>query len=687
MRLISNAELDEEKKRKENEDIELKPHIVTGLLGYLDSRWEEAKQAKLSIELQMLKNLRQVNGIYDPTKLVEIQNFSGSEAFTMVTNTKCKDALAWIKEMLMQPGKKQKPWGLAPTPLPEMPAEIMEAIVSQVRDVYIQKAVQEAYAQGTPLSIDMIEDSVQEDFPEIRDKIQQEIKRKSKESAEKMEEKIDDQLTEGGFYEALEDALFDLIVFKAAIIKGPVYRKVKRRVRELDTTKGGWTSSIKEEIIATYERRSPFDIYPAPDSTGIDDGYLFDKISMTPMELQNLIGVKGFNEKEIKKILEEYREGGLHEWTAIDSERIEAEEKTPQAITDSAKIDCLEFHGFIQGFILKNYGISVEDGEIWYAVTIWRIGDHIIKAMLNPDDLGKKPYSMTGLEEKPDSFWKKGLPEVIVDIQNNCNAATRHLINNLAMASGPITETNVDKLADGEDGSISPWKNILSTDRQMSETPALKVHNIPMRADQFINSLELFTKQADEQSGIPAYAHGDTHVGGAGSTSSGLHMLMSSAARGIRAIVGNIDKGIIKPVIEKQYYSNINFGVGLEMMPDVVIVAKGSSAVLEKEQMALRMNELLTASNNPVDNQIMPLEGRKYAYEQYAKALNLDEEKLFPDVPQQPANPQDLEQLAKDNPAMFQAMTGGSPKKPMTQDLANKPASGTSERLFGREGK
>ena len=692
MKLVSNDKLDAEKLEKEVKELEerkaleLKPTTVTHLVAYLDNLWQEAKEAKVNVEKQMLSNLRQVKGRYDPKKLSDIQSFGGSETFTMLTNTKCRDALAWIKEILMQPG--QKPWGLAPTPLPDLPPEIVGAIVSQVRELYIQDAVQKAYAEGTPVNIDEIEANVQEDFPEIHDEIQRKIEEKAKEASARMERKMDDQLTEGGFYKALNDILFDLIVFKGAFIKGPVYRKVKRKVRELDVEMGGWVTIIKNEVIPVYERRSPFNIYPAPDSTGIDDGYLFDKISMTPMRLQSLIGVNGFNEKEIRAVLDEYRDGGLHEWTSLDSEKTDIEGKTPQAITDSSKIDCLEFHGFIQGFMLKDYGINVDDREKWYAVTIWKIGDHIIKAMLNPDDLGRKPYSMAKFEEIPGSFWGKGLPEIIVHTQNDCNAAVRHLMNNVGMASGPVTETNLDRLADGEDGEIVPWKNLKSTDRQMMESPALRVHNIPMQTEKLLAVIGFFIRRADEESRIPAYVHGDNRVGAVGSTASGFHMLMTNAARGIRSIVENIDRGIIKPVVEKQFYSNIDFGVGLEMIPDVAIVAKGSSVVLQKEQMALRMSELLTLSNNPVDNQIITAEGRKYMYKEYAKALNLDPEKIVPEGEQTQINDmRNLEQLAKDNPEMFQSLAGGTPKKPMPEDLRGKPVSGTSERLFGREGR
>ena len=41
----------------------------------------------------------------------------------------------------------------------------------------------------------------------------------------------------------------------------------------------------------------------------------------------------------------------------------------------------------------------------------------IIKAVLNYDPLGEKPYCKTSFIKTPGSFWGKGIPEVIEDLQ------------------------------------------------------------------------------------------------------------------------------------------------------------------------------------------------------------------------------------------------------------------------------
>jgi hypothetical protein len=152
-----------------------------------------------------------------------------------------------------------------------------------------------------------------------------------------------------------------------------------------------------------------------------------------------------------------------------------------------------------------------------------------------------------------------------------------------------------------------------------------------------------FSEIADEHSGIPAYAHGDPNVGGGGSTASGLSMLMSSAARGIRGLIRYIDKNIIKPSVTKQYYDCIAKEDNFTLICDFQVVSSGSSAALVKEQLAARRLEFMQATANPIDAQIMGIEGRKYMLTETAKSLSMDLSRVIPPTPPPMQAPQALE--------------------------------------------
>ena len=121
---------------------------------------------------------------------------------------------------------------------------------------------------------------------------------------------------------------------------------------------------------------------------------------------------------------------------------------------------------------------------------------------------------------------------------------------------------------------------------------------------------ERFAKLADDHSGIPAYVYGDLNVQGAGRTASGLSMLMGSAGKGIRQVVMHIDHDIIHPLVHRQFVYNMRYDPDESIKGDVSIVPKGAINLAVKETVNVRRVEFLNATANPIDIQIMGLDGR-----------------------------------------------------------------------------
>ena len=64
---------------------------------------------------------------------------------------------------------------------------------------------------------------------------------------------------------------------------------------------------------------------------------------------------------------------------------------------------------------------------------------------------------------------------------------------------------------------------------------------------------EKFNTIADEVSAIPRYMTGNSSVGGAGRTASGLSMLIGNANKSLQSVAENIDLDIFKPMLEQLY--------------------------------------------------------------------------------------------------------------------------------------
>jgi hypothetical protein len=97
-----------------------------------------------------------------------------------------------------------------------------------------------------------------------------------------------EQLADRALAEAIPE-----IVLKTGFLEGPIYRKVKSKRLQPDQATGKMRLVVEDRIIAEYERVSPLDIYPAPDSNGIDDGSLIKKTAYNGTALTEWPAVVG----------------------------------------------------------------------------------------------------------------------------------------------------------------------------------------------------------------------------------------------------------------------------------------------------------------------------------------------------------------------------------------------------------
>lgn len=631
---LSNQQIDEAKAKEQGPPKEKEEdRFITSLAAHVTTKWDRAWQAKQPHLQKMKRNKRRRQGRYSTKRLQAIRALYGAEyqpVWANITETKCRAAEAWLKDTILQPG--DAPWDLEPTPSPELPPLVNEMVQQQTMDKMLKAAAEAAVMAGQKPDVMSLVNHMEAMAPMIEDMIKKEIKKHAKRAAEEIKEKIEDKFREGHWYEALEECIYDLVTYGTAILKGPILRKETIRYRAFDQSSGGFTPTVEERIVPVFERVDPNMFYAGPDNSGIDDGYCFHKIPFTRSDLYGLIGIEGYDEDAIRRVLDQHRDGGLEEWTSRDSEKKDLDGKSA-GIYPTEKIDCLEFWGSVPGSLLKEFGIDdvdITDEQKEYEVAIWLIGAEVIRAILNPSATGYYPFSKASFARDPDSFHGRGVPELVSHAQDVANVTSRSIVNNVAIASGPQVELNIDRRAPGASKNIWPWKVWETTTKGMNEAKAVNFYAPPMVTDKLMAIYRLCIEIADEDSGIPRYAHGEGGAGGAGETASGLSMLITSSARGIKAIVKNIDKGLIEPSVQKMYDYLMDYEEDeFDTLGDIKIVAKGSTSMIAKEQQAVRRNEFLINTNNPTDLQILGLTGRSELLKMAADSMELDVDKIF----------------------------------------------------------
>ncbi len=630
--VMNNAQIDAEKAAAEARDEASRANsepLVTGLAAHVRKCWSTAYIAKLDVEQRMLKALRQRRGEYDPEILAEIEKTGGSKIYIMVTSNKCRAATSWLRDTLLG-ASEDKPWTISPTKNPELSPEDLEEAERQ--------ATEEAYSIEQALGAEITTPQKMEELVErAKDRAMALARKEAASDVKRMEDKMEDQLQEGGFVSELSKFLDDLTTFPSALMKGPVIRNKPTLTWEKDAN-GEYIAVVKNALVKEWERVDPFNIYPAPHSTDVNDGFLIERHRLQRKQLVELKGVEGYSDAAIDSVLDMYGRGGLHEWLRIDTQKAQAEGKSTLAIMQNtdALIDALQFHGSVQGKMLIEWGMSPEqipDPLKEYDCEVWLIGSWVIKATLNYDPFGRKPYYKASYEEIPGVFWGNSVADLVRDCQTVCNSAARALVNNMGIASGPQVYVNVDRIPPGENiTQMYPWK-IWPTlsDPYGSNTPPVEFFQPGSLANELMGVYEKFSVLADEYSGVPRYMTGDASAGGAGRTASGLSMLMGNAGKAIKGVIANIDENVIAPLVERLYLYNMRYETDPELKGDVKVVAKGASGLVQRDQAQVRRNEFLgIIGQNPVFSQIVGEEGIAALLREGAKTLGMDAEKIVP---------------------------------------------------------
>jgi hypothetical protein len=299
-------------------------------------------------------------------------------------------------------------------------------------------------------------------------------------------------------------------------------------------------------------------------------------------------------------------------------------------------IDMIEYHGYVQGTILLDYGFTPEqipDEMMDYFIDCYKIGRYIIKVQLSPSLKKRPPYYVTSFEKVPGTVVGNALPDILSDIGDATNAALRSLINNMSISSGPQVIINDDRIADNENGDeLYPWKrwHTITDPLGNNQQKPVDFFQPNSNAQELLGVYEKFTQIADELSAIPRYITGSERLGGAGRTASGLAMLMGNAAKILQTVAANIDNDVVEPSVSELYDMVMLTDQTGMLRGDESIVVLGVNVAMQRETQRQRQLEFLQITANPIDAQITGIRGRANVLREVANGIGLGGEDIVP---------------------------------------------------------
>lgn len=598
--------------------------VLAGLAGHIKGFWHKAERARRTVETEMIEAMLARRGEYTPQKLAQIKEQRQPAIYMMVASAKMRQVEALLRDVLLGTGA-EKPWTLAPTPDPQMPPHIVAAAVQQ-----LTAEIQQAMLSGFMPTMD----AAQQRLREMRDEVMPMLLEQARRHCERMEAKMEDQLVEGGILQALDHFITDIATFKTAFLAGPI---VRRKPQLSWSPEGELVVETKDTL--EWERIDPFDMYPAPWANDISRDDIIRRWRLTRSDLNAMIGVDGFSEAAIRQVLTQYDGRGYHDWLAIDSQRAVAEGKDQTDHHDTGLIDALQYWGSASGQMLLDWGMDptqIPDPQKEYQIEAWLVGPHVVKAVLNADPLARRPFYAASFQSVPGSVWGNSVYDLCHDCQDMCNAAARALAANMGISSGPQAAILSNRLAPNEDVTeMYPWKIWQFESDPMGSTAApVQFFQPNSNASELMAVYEKFSLLADESVGVPRYMAGfNGGEGGAGRTASGISMMIGNATKVIKQLLGHIDTFVITPMLERLFYYNMRYGDDPALKGDVKIVARGAMSLQVKEAAQLRINEFLAATGNPVDMEILGLDGRAELLRHAVKRLDVNHSKVVPSEP------------------------------------------------------
>lgn len=652
--------------------------VLSGLAQHIRTEFEIFRNHRNSASgwsRRLLDALRAFNGEYDPSKLQEIMKFGGSRVYARIVAMKCRGATSLLRDIYLSP---ERPWGIEPPEDPDIPPEVTSNIQNLV-----QMEAMSAAQFGEQVDVTMLRDRTMQLMEAARDA----AKKQAAKRAGMAEDRIQEILNDGGFYRALAEFLVDVPLFPFACIKGPVVRIVPTiSWREVGGT--GSLSDISQEGMGStaltpmsasdgaaglstsglsasggpvvlqkprlfWERISPFDLFWTPGVSDIESAAVIERVRFTRADLNDLLDLPGYNHENIRKVLEDYSRGYSDDYHMDDSERAVQENRENPVLNRSGMITCLEYHGNVQGKLLLEYGMSekqIPDELRDYSVQAWLVGRHIIKVQLSPSPRRRHPYFISSFEKVPGTPVGNGLPDILSDIQEVCNATLRALVNNLSIASGPQVVVNDDRLAPGEDGEeMFPWKRWHVTSDPMGNNTQVPISfTQPVsNANELLSVYKAFNDIADEISAIPKHLAGQGAGSGAGRTAAGLAMLMGNANKILQTVAANIDRDVMEPLLHSLYDMLMLTDKSGILEGDELIRVMGVNVAIQKETQRSRQLEFLQITANPIDVGIMGPKGRATVLRSVGQTIGLDGEEIVPHPDEIERKMQEQEQMAQ----------------------------------------
>lgn len=509
--------------------------------------------------IQLLK------GAYPGAGITEVKKAppGRSTVIPNITRPYTDAAAARVADMLLPSDSKF--WGLKPTPDPELikSKDDKTPVVDE---------------NGQPLQNPSV----------TRGDLVKGLMTAATEKAKRAETVIDDYLVECNVHAEIRETIESAACYGTGILKGPY--PVKRLTKAVMKTAGGVELTLEEKIAPESINVSVWDFFPAPNCGERiqDGGWCFEREEITALALMNLKGV-GYLDDVIAQVMDE---GPI--FVPSGKKRYDEPGKTQE----EDRFELWHFHGALTKDELMAAGCECEQDIVPCSVIM--VNDQIIKAAISPLNTGELPYSVMVWQRVAGQWAGLGVPAQIETCQKSLTGAVRAMQDNQALSSGPqiIVDSSKIEPVDGK-WHLHPnklWKKVVSAEDIGDVRQAFTIISIETRQVELLNSINYWTKAAEDVTGLPMLLQGQQ--GGAPDTLGATEIINNNGSTVLRRIARTFDDQITEPLIQR-YYEWLLLRGPDDAKGDFQVDAQGSTVLVERHLQNQALMQLLAMSLNP----------------------------------------------------------------------------------------
>ena len=600
---------------------------VSGIVPFVMERYKRAEDYRYNDEERWLRSYRNYRGLYGSD--VQFTEAEKSRVFIKVTKTKTLAAYGQIVDVLFAGNKF--PISVEPTVLPEGVVADVNFDPKKPEELRGDTALSSPYGfkgDGRDIPKGATEKTLEEMLGPLEEKLSEvegleEGVGKTPTAvtfspamiaAKNMEKQIMDQLQESNASKQLRSTAFEMSLFGTGVMKGPF--AVDKEYPNWDE-EGEYSPVFK--TIPSTSHVSVWNFYPDPDAANMDEAqYVIERHKMSRTQLRALKKRPYFRANVIDEVIQQGESYDKKYWED------DLSDYAPEHGID--RFEVLEYWGMCDVDMLEENGIDIpkelkEFDEL--QANIWISNGKLIRMVLNPFKPATIPYMAAPYELNPYSFFGVGLAENMDDTQTLMNGFMRMAVDNAVLSGNLLIEVDETNLVPGQDLSVYPGKVF----RRQGGAPGQAIFGtkFPNVSNE---NLQLFDKArvlADESTGFPSFAHGQTGVQGVGRTASGISMLMNAAAGSIKTVIKNVDDYLLKPLGEGMFRFNMQFNFNKDIKGDLEVIARGTESLMANEVRSQRLMGFLQVASNP---SLAPFAKFPYIIREIAKSMELDPEKV-----------------------------------------------------------